>query len=517
MENGKEFSSILGAQKKMKSEWAKPPEDWLLARSLVTPQAIALIIGDTYWTYNQLNALVDKFAKRIIGYTKESLRVAALLPNNLAYVCLVHAVARCGAILVPLNTRLSIEELDWQLEHADCSVLVTDDDAVADYFEKNRPKDVLVINSSNLFSGDLDSSEIDQSSHEPEDIQAIVFTSGTTGKPKGAMLSFANHFYSAVASSYRLGVLKDDIWLCCLPLYHVGGLAILLRSCLYGTAVELHNGFDVATISKSLDERAISLISLVPTMVRRLLRYRGGRSWPASLRHVLIGGAPVPHELIAECHDLGIPVSVTYGLTEASSQVATMTPGDVHRKPGSAGKPLLFNRVAILSNEGRELSAQEVGEIIVSGPTVMAGYDRDETNTTRVLKEGWLHTGDVGMLDEDGDLWVLQRRDDIIISGGENIYPAEIEAILRAHPTVKQACVVGVEDQEWGQCVAAAVTPEEGATISIPELVTFCRQHLAGYKLPRRMIILPQMPLTASSKIHRRAVIGLIKDSINRC
>ena len=499
----------------MKFEWGRLAEDWLLARAHATPQASALIIGDAHWTYGQLNVLVDIIVNQIRGYKKEDLRIAAFLPNNLAYVCLIHAAARCGAILVPLNTRLSTEELNWQLEQAGCSLLIIDDDA-ADRFDNRVANDLVIIRSSTLFSSPPERSELTIPEYEPEGIQAIVFTSGTTGKPKGAKLTFSNHFYSAVASGYRLGVFSDDIWLCCLPLYHVGGLAILLRSCLYGTAVELHKGFDVAAVSESLNTRAISLISLVPTMVQRLLQYHVGIPWPTSLRHLLIGGAAVPAELIAQCYDLGIPVSVTYGLTEAASQVATMTPKEVLFKPGSAGKPLLFTSVEILSEAGQVLPANEVGEIVVRGPTVMAGYDRDEAGTARVLQGGWLHTGDVGMRDDDGDLWVLQRRDDIIISGGENVYPSEVEGVLEAHPAVRQACVVGIENQEWGQQVAAAITLENDVSISIPELLASCRRHLAGYKLPRQIIVLPAMPLTASGKIQRRAVIDLLEDSENR-
>lgn len=488
-----------------------PSEDWLLARVRSTPHAPAVIIRDDGWNYYELNALVDQVIFNLSPYTRDGTRIAAFLPNNLLFVCLIHALARCGSILVPLNTRLSDEELMWQLKQANCSTLVIEKEA-ADRFKQINMENLKIIYGSDLMAGAGDENKITNPLFDSKKTQAIVFTSGTTGKPKGAKLTFANHFYSSIGSGYRLGVSTNDIWLCCLPLYHVGGLAIILRSCLYGTAVELHNGFDVAAISESLDKRNISLISLVPTMLQRLLRYRKGRPWPGSIRHVLVGGAAVPQDLLSECHDLGLPVSVTYGLTEAGSQVATMTPGDVKKKPGSAGKPLLFTRVAIVSEAGRELPVNEVGEIIVSGPTVMSGYDQDEESTSRVLHNGWLQTGDVGFLDEDGDLWVLQRRSDIIISGGENIYPAEVEGVLKAHPAISQACVVGLQDQEWGQRVAAAVTLEEDFQITIPELISFCRQHIAGYKLPRQMVILPKMPLTASGKIHRQAVAELINN-----
>src|SRR5690606_31876585 len=203
-------------------------------------------------------------------------------------------------------------------------------------------------------------------------VQAIVFTSGTTGQPKGAMLTYGNHFWSAMASAYRIGVLPGDRWLSILPLYHVGGLAVLFRSCLYGTAAVLQEGFEVEAVNRSLDEEAITLASLVPTMLYRLLPARS--SWPDTLRLVLLGGAAASPELVAQAAAAGVPVATTYGLTEASSQVATMLPEEVRRKPGSAGRPLLFNQVRIVDDSGAPLPAGEVGEIAVRGPAVMAGY-----------------------------------------------------------------------------------------------------------------------------------------------
>jgi O-succinylbenzoic acid--CoA ligase len=487
-------------------------EDWLAARARATPSATAVIIGDKQWNYSQLNDLVHQVVHNLYGHTKTGERVAALLPNSLAFVCLIHALARIGAILVPLNTRLSGAEISWQLKRANCTALVFDK-ATADQVDTINTEGLKLLRSSSLFAGDAVQRDETTPPWDVDAIQAIIFTSGTTGKPKGAMLTFSNHFYSAVASGYRLGVWPKDIWLCCLPIYHVGGLAILLRSCLYGTAVELHDGFHVAAVSDSLDTRKITLVSLVPTMLHRLLCHRGARPWPPSLRHVLLGGAAVSAELVSACQDRGIPVSVTYGLTEAASQVATMVLEDVLRKPGCAGKSLLLTRVAIVSEDGRELPAADAGEIIVSGPTVMAGYVQDEESSARVLQNEWLHTGDIGYLDEDGDLWVLQRRDDIIVTGGENVYPAEVEALLKSHPAVSEACVVGIQDKEWGQRVAAAVVLREPEKSPIVELLSFCRQHLAGYKLPRQLVVLQTLPQTASGKIHRQAVAEIINGS----
>jgi O-succinylbenzoic acid--CoA ligase len=307
-----------------------------------------------------------------------------------------------------------------------------------------------------------------------------------------------------------LGVLPDDRWLSCLPLYHVGGLAVIFRSCLYGTAVDLHDGFDLTAINHSLDTQSISLISLVPTMLVRLLAVRD--AWPATLRLVLLGGAAAAPDLLGEALAAGVPVATTYGLTEAASQVATMLPADVRRKPGSAGRPLMFTSVRIVHEDGQTAAPGVYGEIVVSGPTVMRGYVNNEAATAATVRDGDLFTGDIGYLDDDGDLWLVQRRSDLIISGGENIYPAEVEAVLKQHPAVTAVCVVGVPDAQWGQLVTAAVVLQEAATVGAADLLAFCRQHLAGYKLPRRLRFVPQLPQTASGKVHRQAVAALMAE-----
>ncbi len=483
--------------------------DWLTARARATPRATALIIGERNWSYSQLDDLVHQVASYNSRYAKQGWRIASLLPNNLAHVCIIHAATKIGATLVPLNTRLTGRELTWHLQHSNCELLVYDDETV-DRLVLSDLQNLSLISSKTLFADRAGREDDARPSFSMSGVQAIVFTSGTTGKPKGAMLTFANQFYSAAASAFRLGISRDDRWLCCLPLYHVGGLAILLRSCLYGTAVVLQDRFDVQQVSKSLDNDEITLISLVPTMLFRLLQYRDGRQWPSSLRYVLLGGAAASPELLAQCRALNIPVATTYGLTEAASQVTTMLPEDSVNKPGSVGRPILFTSVDILSADGRSLPPGEAGEIVVSGPTIMLGYDSDAESTAQRLKDGRLLTGDIGYLDDDGDLWVLQRRHDIIVSGGENVYPAEVEAVLRRHPAVAEACVVGLNDDEWGQQVVAAVVLGDNAGISSADLLSFCRQYLAGYKLPRRLKIVPSLPRTASGKVHRHAVAELV-------
>ena len=493
--------------------------DWLTARVQATPHAIALIMNGRQWTYAELAQLVTWYC---LGLVQQGVQpgqpVALLLPNGLSYLCLIHALTRLGAILVPLNTRLTATELAWQLAQSDAQLLIYDDSffVVVDTIplvNTCQRVDVAMLRQVGEQST-LNANRLDKAVFQLEAPQAIVFTSGTTGRPKGAVLTFANHFWGATASAYRLGLSPTDRWLSCLPLYHVGGLAVVFRSCLYGTAIVLHERFAIDAFNHSLEHDQIALTSVVPTMLHRLLAVREGQSWPATLRHILLGGAAATPELLAAAHASGAPVATTYGLTEAASQVATMCPDDVVQKPGSVGKPRMFSSVRIVDEMGHALPAGARGEVVVAGPTVMAGYYNNDEATARTIRNGELYTGYIGYLDDDGDLWLVQRRSELIISGGENIYPAEVEAVLRQHPAVAAACVVGLPDPEWGQIVAALVERQPDRAVTATELLAHCRQQLAGYKHPRYMQFTDQLPQTASGKIERRAVVTLLQKSM---
>jgi O-succinylbenzoic acid--CoA ligase len=488
--------------------------DWLYHRSLATPKKTALIFGDRKWSYHDLNAQVDVMTAWLANKgMRPGDSVPVLAPNSPEYVWLIHALARIGAVLVPLNTRLTANELEWQLDRIGSQWLLYDE-AMAER--------ALALNRSTRIVEAIDASRLGEPSTEPplttfpsfsnlDALQAIVFTSGTSGTPKGVKLSYANHFWSATASAFRLGLSPEDRWLSCLPLYHVGGLAVIFRSALYGTAVVLQEGFNVLRINRALDTERVTLVSLVPTMLHRLLQERKEDEWPDSLRLALLGGAAASPELVTHCQDLGLPLATTYGLTEAASQVATMLPTAVQRKPGSVGKPLMFTSVRIADEQGQTLPADELGEVVVSGPTVMSGYFSDNHETAAALRHGELYTGDIGRLDEDGDLWLVQRRSDVILTGGEKVYPAEVEAVLRRHPAVKEVCIAGINDVEWGQRVVAMIVRPSELMVSEAELVRYCRQRLAGYKLPRLFRFVEELPRTASGKVHRQAVIELME------
>jgi O-succinylbenzoic acid--CoA ligase len=452
--------------------------DWLVSAADSAPAAPALMIGDQTWTYRQLSALVDNWCGRLASLgVRAGQPVAASLPNGLDYVCLVHALARLGAILVPLNTRFTDSERQAQVEQSGAELVITS----AEQVMSARPI---------LF---------ERAPFRADARQSIVFTSGTTGTPKGAQITYSNLYAGALASAERLGSSPDDRWLCPLPFYHVGGLSILFRSPLYGSAVVLPPANDTASIAHALQTSQATIVSLVPTMLYRMLE--AGFVQPPSLRLILLGGAAASLQLIQRCIERELPLSLTYGMTETASQIATMPPKGVRAKPGSVGKPLAGITIRIVDAQGRNLPPGKHGEIVVSGGTVMRGYlGQAPTN-------GTIRTGDIGFLDPDGDLWLIQRRSDLIVSGGENIYPSEVENALRQHPSVADVCVVGIPDTEWGQRVAAMVVLHDGAPLlSAADLIVFTRTYLAGYKQPRSITFVRQLPLTASGKIHRQAV-----------
>jgi o-succinylbenzoate---CoA ligase len=442
--------------------------DWLRQRAQVSPERLAIVSEEAGWSFAELDQRVDGGAEvlRARGVVAGD-RVGVLAANGPGFVVAVHALMRIGAVLVPINTRLSPGEIDWQVQDANVKVLLRDAD-LGQLGEQRRGPKV-------------------ERQFDLEDWHSIMYTSGTTGRPKGAILTYANHWWSAIGSVLNLGLLPDDRWLACLPLFHVGGLSILLRSLICGFTAVVHARFDPREVNRAIDEQGVTMVSVVSAMLERMLAERGGRPYPPWLRCVLLGGGPAPLPLLQRAVQAGAPVMQTYGLTETASQVVTLAPEDALTKLGSAGKPLMGSQLRI-----------DDGEICVVGPTVSPGYLHQPS------RDGWLRTGDLGYVDDHGYLYVLDRRDDLIISGGENVYPAEVEATLVAHPAVREAGVIGVPDPEWGKRVAALVSLEPGQAATAEELMAFCRQRLAGYKVPRRIEFRQSLPRNAAGKLLRR-------------
>jgi O-succinylbenzoic acid--CoA ligase len=472
--------------------------DWIADRAAHIPDRIALVAENHSWSFADLDRDISRLARQLASSgVRSGDRVATILNNSAYAAILPHALLRLAATLVPLNVRLSESEIAWMISDVTPRVVIVEERTRSLAAQSHvRPIDIVQLTSVEPKDHSL------RTTHHPDHVAAIIYTSGTTGKPKGAMLTVANFLWSAIGSALNLRVLETDRWIACLPLFHVGGLSIAFRSAVYGTTIVVHDGFDAAAVNAEID-RGATMVSVVSVMLQRLLDERGNKAVPPTFRCALLGGGPAPSSLVDRCERICLPVATTYGLTETCSQAATLSPEHVKKKPGSSGQALHPNEIRIDPRESNE------GEILVRGPIVMAGYFNNPDATATALSGGWLHTGDIGRIDEEGFLYVLDRRDDLIVTGGENVYPAEVESALIAHPSVVEAGVIGVDDPTWGKRVVAII--RTGAEISQKDLDAHCRSMLAGYKVPREYrIVTEPLPRTASGKI-RRALLRDVK------
>lgn len=405
------------------------------------------------WTYAELDAEATAAARRLAALgVRRGDRVALALPPGRAFVATLWGILRLGAVVVPLDPRLG--PADRAAQRATCALAV------------EAP-----------LTGEEDAAAPLRVTQDLDDVAIVVHTSGTTSGPKPVELTYGNWLWSALGSAAALGHPLGERWLCTLPLSHVGGLSILVRSAIAATTAVVRPRFDAAAVAAELmgdtPEAPPTIVSLVPTTLARLLD--AGVRRPPALRWALLGGAPIPPVLLERAADAGIAVAPTYGLTETCSQVATF------------GIPLFCTHVDL----GLD------GEILVSGPTV-AGWTSTERPT--------LATGDLGAWAPDGRLELIGRAADTIISGGENVAPAEVEAVLEAHPAVAEAGVRGRDDAEWGEAVVAVVVLRDGHAATEAELRAHAAASLARYKVPKVVLFAEALPRTASGKLRRRAL-----------
>lgn len=485
--------------------------NWLLSRSEASPDKLAVRSGKAGLTFAQLHVRVDTLAHRLgdLGIARGG-RVGLLIGNTLEFVECMHALARIGAVAVPLNLRLLPEGVSRNLSSAECVALVSDRDraVLAGQIHGREPQadetlsDGLTFQPLKPLSGHANAPLVNEVMLD--DLHTIIFTSGTTCSCKGVALTYGNHWWNAFGSGINLGTATEDLWLSCLSPFHVGGLSILLRSVLYGTGVVLHATFDPVSVNVALEKEGVTMVSLVTTMLYRLLDLRGDRPFPASVRCVLLGGGPIPATLLKRSLDLSVPIAPTYGLTETASQTATLRPDSVARHRGSAGRSLVGVEVTI-HRRGDGGVRPEPGEIVVRGPSVSRGYVNEDT---RPWRNGWFQTGDLGWLDSEGYLFVSDRRTDLIVCGGENIYPAEVESVLAQHPLVVDAGVFGMADPEWGQVAMAVVVVSQPGIPS--DLHAWCRSRLPPFKCPRCFYLLDSLPRTATGKLLRRELSSSI-------
>ncbi|HEY2181389.1 MAG TPA: AMP-binding protein [Solirubrobacteraceae bacterium] len=437
-------------------------EGWLTRAARERPGRVAVETPSASCTYAQLLTRAGAGADALVARgMRRGQRVAIALPAGVDFAVALHACMLGGLVAVPVDLRLSPVE---QEAVAAGAVTVIDEPLIA---------------------GDPPTRQAWRDARHELDAPAVVIhTSGTSSAPKPVTLTYGNLLWSALGSAVALGVDPDERWLCALPLSHVGGLSILVRSAIYATTAIVHERFDAEPVLGSLREREVTLVSLVATTLTRLLD--AGLRGPPALRCALTGGGPVPAALVRRAHEAGVPVSMTYGLTESCSQATTTPLAALEQGELGTGPPLFCTR----------LRCADDGEILLAGPTVAPGS---------LAPDGWLHTGDLGELDERGRLTVTGRKSDTIVSGGENVAPSEVEAVLESHPDVLEAAVVGCPDERWGEAVTAIVVVRAGRTPDAAALRAHCAAALAPYKVPKRVVLSEHsLPRTRSGKLLRR-------------
>ncbi|NRD76242.1 o-succinylbenzoate--CoA ligase [Bacillus sp. BRMEA1] len=481
--------------------------NFLKKRAFLTPERTAVFFQDQKITFNELyERSLDAAGKlQDLGIWKQQF-AGVLLKNHLDSVIILFALQLLGVRAIILNNRLTPAELIWQLKDSKASFLILED-SFADFepiINEQYPS-LISTTKSKLFSreGALPAIQNEVSLNE---ICTIMYTSGTTGNPKGVIQTYGNHWSSAIGSALNLGISDSDCWLCSVPIFHISGYSILMKCVLYGMPIVLHEKFDAELTIQDIQNKKVTLMSVVGTTLTRIVEALHERRLPSRFRCMLLGGGPAPLPLLEACMEKSIPVFQTYGMTETSSQIVTLSPDYSLTKLGSAGKPLFPSEIKIELEDGSTAHNGQPGEIVVKGPNVTEGYLFRPEATEEKIRNGWLYTGDIGYIDAEGFLYVLDRRSDLIISGGENVYPAEIEAVLLSHQEIQEAGVTGLEDPAWGQVPAAFVVPVTGSRITAADLEQFCLQQLAKYKVPKVFYFADELPRNAAKKLLRRTL-----------
>lgn len=483
-------------------------QNWLSKQANLVPHRLALIAGKQSWTFSELQRAVYRLAGQLTSLQlQKEKHVAILVSNRPESYQLILALQQLGVVPVLLNYRLAGDELRRQLIDANVQTVIVDDHLkkyqVA-WGALARPTyqlaDILITR--------VAQPKISQE-FDPKHVASIMYTSGTTGNPHGVKQTFDNHFYSAIGSALNLGVAPTDRWLCAVPLFHISGLSIMMRSLVYGMPVQLVNHFDTAEVTALLCNEPITIMSVVPTMLKRLLACYPASGYNQLFRTFLLGGGPIDKATLAQCQKMALPVIQSYGMTESASQIVALSFADAPHKIGSAGKPLMPVQMRV------QAPITQVGAIEIKAPNITPGYVGDQAAFKQKLTaDGWYQTGDLGYLDNEGFLYVKGRDDDMFISGGENVFPDEIEQVYSKAPGIMAISVIGVDHPQWGQIPVAYVVAQAGV-FDEQQLVAYGREHLAHYKVPKTFIQLEKLPTTASGKVQRHKLRTLYQTTFS--
>jgi fatty-acyl-CoA synthase len=495
--------------------------DWLGRRAMLSPNRIALV--DTLHanraiSYREWNRAANRTANFLRGRwgVKKGDRVAVLAMNCVEYLDVWFACGQLGAILQTLNWRLTPTELAGLIRDATPTVLIYGPDfsAQARTLRAEFAPTLRFIALDGATPDDVAFAERETCSDAPppeieldwNDPWAICYTGGTTGLPKGAILTHRAITANSVNTVMSWGLTPDDVTILNSPLFHTGGLNVFTAPLVHigGTSI-VCRAFDPDQVFDLIRDAGVTLYFGVPTMFIALQEHpRWAEADFSKLKLVISGGAPCPLPVFEKFWTRGVDFKTGYGLTEAGPNTFWLPREDVRRKPGAVGFPLFHVDVKIVDAQGHECGAEEVGELLIRGPHVCAGYWNRPDESAPALAGGWLHTGDLARRDADGYYYIVGRSKDLIISGGENVYPAEVESVMHEHPAVAEAALIGVLDRKWGEVGRALVVVKKGARLSADELIAFCGERLARFKIPKSVVFVDALPKTAAGKVDKK-------------
>lgn len=478
---------------------------WIDQRSIITPNRLALIDDQRKLTYLEMSKMVNQFSG-ILQSTysiKKGDRVGVLSMNSIDFIIVLFSLAKLNAVAVPLNIRLTVDELEYQLKDSGLQTLIVDNDTYTKGKELlNRTRfQLLTFETIKLAKTEpLIPTEVDSAAP-----YIICYTSGTTGRPKGAVLTQDNMFWNAINNTVGLDITSKDKIITLLPLFHIGGIGLFTLPVLFcGGTVVVPERFNPEQALEYIEKHEITIVMGVPTIHDALRKSPSFETTNlTSVRFFYNGGAPCPEELIRWYLEKGISFGQGYGLTETSPTVFLLSEEDYHLKVGSIGKPVMFTEIRVVDEEAKEVSPGEYGELLVKGPTVMKEYYNLPDETAKAIQEGWFATGDIVRQDEEGFVYIAGRKKEMIISGGENIYPLEVEKVIYEIADVDEVAVIGVPHDKWGETPIAFIVLKKETNFTDEKLKEYCTKKLARYKVPSLFKIVSALPKNATGKIDK--------------
>nr|WP_315364278.1 o-succinylbenzoate--CoA ligase [Cytobacillus firmus] len=484
---------------------------WIQKWAFTHPDRTAVITDNEKVSYRQLDKMIDsasvKIHEKLQG--KKGERIAILSHNRIEYIVLLFAIAKEECVAVPLNIRLSAKELVFQLNDSGSKVIFAE--------KENAEFAASLFGQSELesmeFMEDLcEGTQTSFANENPIDEEApyiICYTSGTTGKPKGAVLTQSNMFWNAVNNKLAIDLTSEDRCIVLLPLFHIGGIGLFAFPSLFsGGTIVIPGKFEPEKALDMIEKHKVTIVMGVPTIHQALLTSPSFKTADLStVRWFYNGGAPCPRELIDAYFDRGFLFGQGFGMTETSPTLFMLSKEDAPRKRGSIGKPVLFSEYKLIDSEGKAAAKSEVGELAVRGPNIMKEYWNRPDATEDALKDGWLLTGDLAKTDDEGFLFIVGRKKEMIISGGENIYPLEVEHVISQLKDVAEVAVVGNADPLWGEVPEAFIVKENGSALTEDDVIQYCHGNLAKYKIPKKVTFLKELPKNATGKIQKTQLL----------